>query len=103
MTKAQPPPPRSRYDWLEIARRVSRVIATRVPVGGTRPLSIEEVAYRLGQRTDATLRKKLGAVTPRGNPLPRTPFTVEDLGKIAELYGAPAYWPFADWPEEGPR
>lgn len=104
MTKPKPPPirPPPDYERLVIAARVKDAIARRVPVDEKRAFSVQEVCDRvfdrLGEDGDASwLYQRLGGVTARGNPVPRTPFTVEELGKLARFYGAPRGWPLVDW------
>lgn len=77
-----------RYDKREIAARVNRERAVRIPPGETRALDVKEMADRIGISADDWYKRT-------GKRL--TPFTVEELGRIADVLGAPPYWPFGDW------
>jgi hypothetical protein len=86
-----------RYDWIEIARRVNRERRRRIPPGEAEPLTIEELAQRIGITADQ-MYKRLGSVKDDSTKAPRTPFTVTELGRIADILGAPRCWPFIGWP-----
>lgn len=84
MTERKPPAPTpGRYNILEITQRVER---ERVRHG----IEIKDLAERAGL-TQSNWYKKAGGSAPR------SPFTVEELGRIADALGAPPLWPFAEW------
>lgn len=76
--------PSSRYSLAESRREVQRVVA-RIGRGAQKA-----VALGIGI-TEQAMSAKL-----RGE---HDEMTVEQLGKVANLLGAPAGWPWVPWPE----
>lgn len=73
-------PTTGRYDPREIALRVERA---REGAG----LSVKELADKAGVGVWAWYKRGSGD----------TPFTVEELGRIADILDAPLGWPFLPW------
>jgi hypothetical protein len=79
-----------RYLRTEIRERVMREVSRRPPVGETAPLDVKGIAQRIGISPDDWYKRTGKRMTP---------FTVRELGCIAEILGAPRLWPFAEWDE----
>jgi hypothetical protein len=79
-----------RYSVTEIRERVVREARRRAPPGEKAPLDVKSLTERIGISPDDWY-KRTGKR--------RTPFTVRELGAIAEILGAPRLWPFAEWDE----
>jgi hypothetical protein len=87
MTTTKPAPRLGRHNAAEIAERVERERQRRIPPGEQAPLEVKDIAERVGldhERWYKRARK-------------RTPFTVEELGRVADVLGAPPLWPFLEW------
>lgn len=72
--------PTSRYNSMAIAKEVQRV---RTKKG----LNVKTFGVQAGITHWSVYKKESGEV----------PYSVEELGRIAELFDAPTGWPFISW------
>lgn len=86
VTKPKQPELHPRFSWMGLAREVE---FQRVRLGYT----VKDMSDLTGISIDSWYKKGGGR---KGRP-PRTPFTVEELGRIAAVFKAPGLWPFEAW------